>query len=101
MGQVTKKNNIINLENKPLDFIGKISYGIYVIHPLVIFLFYKILGHLSDSLLNYVLVYVLVTVTTILISYLSYEYFEKRFLKLKLKYTTIKSSSTRENELTA
>ena len=32
------KNPVINLENRVCDFVGKISYGIYVIHPLLIFL---------------------------------------------------------------
>ena len=42
-GQVTRKNYIINLENKACDFIGKISYGMYVIHPLLIFFMKKYL----------------------------------------------------------
>ena len=39
MGQITKRNNFINLENKVRDFIGKISHAIYVINPLSIFYF--------------------------------------------------------------
>ncbi len=96
LGQITKRNNIINLENAVCDFIGKISYGIYVIHPLLIFYFSKILGHFnSESLINYLWVYFLITATTILISYLSYEFYEKRFLKLKSKYSTVKSTNTK------
>lgn len=96
MGQITKRNNIINLENSFCDFIGKISYGIYVIHPLLIFYFSKLLGKFnSDSLPNYLLIYTLITVTTISAAYLSYEFYEKRFLKLKLKYSTVKSTNTK------
>ncbi len=96
MGQITKRNNIINLENSLCDFIGKISFGIYVIHPLLIFYFSKMLGHFkSDTLDNYLLIYTLIIGTTILIAYLSYECYEKPFLKLKSKYTTIKSSNTK------
>jgi peptidoglycan/LPS O-acetylase OafA/YrhL len=98
MGQITKRNNIINLENSTCDFVGKISYGIYVIHPLLIFYFSKLLGQFdSDSLINYLLVYALITATTISTAYLSYEFYEKRFLKLKLKYSTVKSTNTKHN----
>ncbi len=97
MGQVTKKNNLINLENKVYDFIGKISYGIYVIHPILIFYFSRLFGHLADTTENYVMLYLLVTATTILLAYLSYEFYEKKFLKLKAKYATIKSSNTKNS----
>jgi len=36
MSQIEGKPKFINLENKYFDFIGKISYGIYVIHPIII-----------------------------------------------------------------
>ncbi len=95
VGQITKKNNLINLENKLFDFTGKISYGIYVIHPLLLLCFSRWIGHLPNTVMSYVLVYGLMLVTTILLSYLSYELYEKRFLKLKRKYATVKSSSTK------
>jgi peptidoglycan/LPS O-acetylase OafA/YrhL len=99
VGQITKRNNIINLENFFFDFIGKISYGIYVIHPLLIFIFQKYIGRFnSDSLINYIYVYLLVTSTTILFAYLSYEYFEKIFLKLKSRYSTVHSENTLNNQ---
>jgi peptidoglycan/LPS O-acetylase OafA/YrhL len=98
MGQITKRNNLINLENAVCDFIGKISYGIYVIHPLLIFYFAKLIGHFkSDTFANYLLVYSLILLTTILIAYLSYEFYEKRFLKLKSKYSTVKSANTKHS----
>ena len=49
----THNRNFITilLSISPLRFIGKISYGIYVIHPLIIFYFAKLLGKFkSDSL---------------------------------------------------
>jgi peptidoglycan/LPS O-acetylase OafA/YrhL len=96
IGQVTKKNYIINLENKPCDFIGKISYGIYVIHPLLIFFYARVLGRFnSTSIFNYVIIYLLITSTTIIIAYISYEFYEKRFLKMKAKFTTVKSANTK------
>ena len=98
VGQITKRNNLINLENSFCDFIGKISFGIYVIHPILIFGYSKLLGHFEDDLLiNYLFIYALITATTILFSYLSYEFYEKRFLKLKAKYATVKSKNTKNS----
>ncbi len=96
IGQITKKNNIINLENKLCDFTGKISYGMYVIHPLIIFYFAKIAGHFNPrNVTSYLFVYIVILAATISLAYISYEFYEKRFLKLKAKFTIIKSSATR------
>jgi peptidoglycan/LPS O-acetylase OafA/YrhL len=97
IGQVTK-TSFISLENKLFDFLGKNSYGIYVIHPLVIFLFSKVYLHPSSlETLNYLAVYLGVLLITIFVSYLSYKYFETPFLKLKKqKFTVVKSASSRK-----
>lgn len=42
-----KKRPVNNLENRLLDFLGKISFGLYVYHPLLIYL-------LSESMHNHV-----------------------------------------------
>jgi peptidoglycan/LPS O-acetylase OafA/YrhL len=94
VGQVTKKG-LINLENKLCDFVGKISYSVYVIHPLVIYLLGKAIGKLPDTLGSYLLVYALVIIATLILAYLSYQYYEKPFLRLKTKFTTVKSSNTK------
>lgn len=96
IGQIGERNRIINLENKVCDFLGKISYGIYVIHPLLIFYFSKILYSIpGDSVYKYALIYLVVVGGTIFIAYLSYEYFEKYFLRLKRKYTVVKSENAK------
>ena len=92
IGQIEKSNRLINLNISCFNFIGKISYGIYVIHPLIIFYLSKIIFFSNKTgVLDYMLVYFLVFATTIAISYISYHYFEKRFLNMKDKYSTIKS----------
>jgi peptidoglycan/LPS O-acetylase OafA/YrhL len=95
IGQIQKSKRIINLNISFFDFIGKISYGIYVIHPLVIFYLSKIII-LSDQtdIYNYIFVYGSVFAVTIGLSYISYSYFEKYFLNMKDKYSTVKSSGT-------
>ena len=98
-GQATKTNMIINLDNYICDFFGKLSYGIYVIHPLVIFLLSYIFKDLEIySVAKYLLTYFSVFTLTIIISHVSYNHFEKRFLRLKNRYTIINSSGTKYYE---
>ena len=84
IGQITVTNRLINLDLKFCDFLGKISYGMYVLHPLVIFFSAMLLKDLLlPGVLKYAVVYIFVKCITILLAWLSYEYFEKRFLKIK------------------
>jgi peptidoglycan/LPS O-acetylase OafA/YrhL len=87
----TKKNPLIKLENRFFTFLGQISYGLYVYHWIIILAIIEIL---KQNLPNYnenILVVNLILYTgsislTVFISYLSYEYFEKPFLKIKRKF---------------
>jgi peptidoglycan/LPS O-acetylase OafA/YrhL len=95
LGQVSMSGPI-SLENRYFDFFGKISYGVYVMHPVLIFLSSKVLKNITSfDLLNYIIVYIVIFGTTILLSYLSYKYFESKFLKIKEKrFSVVKSSAT-------
>lgn len=96
IGQITIKNRLVNLDLKICDFLGKISYGMYVIHPLIIFFSGKLFKPLQlPNVIKYIAVYSFVMGLTILLAWLSYEYFEKRFLKMKMKFTTVASSNVR------
>ena len=89
---VKVKNYIIDLDLKPFNFIGKISYGIYVYHPLVIFFFVRYFGFFRyDVWYNYILMVFLILIITILISYISFVFFERYFIKMKDKYSSVKS----------
>jgi peptidoglycan/LPS O-acetylase OafA/YrhL len=89
--------SFLKLENKVYNFLGKISYSIYMYHfmliPLVFYLFKKIGIEPSNQFLPQILMYTTITAVTILVSWLSFNYFESWFLKLKSKYTIIKSGS--------
>lgn len=86
--QIHPGTKIINLENKPMDFLGRISYGIYIYHPLLIFLLSKLLHFTSDNWTNRFTVYSGVVISTLAISYFSYTFFEHRFLNMKSKFRT-------------
>ncbi len=96
ISQAQGKNRIINLENNIMDFLGKISYGIYIFHLLIIFYFSKLFPKIKDiGFSSYVLVYLMVVITCVAVAWLSYQYFEKRFLRLKLRYSVVPSTSAK------
>jgi peptidoglycan/LPS O-acetylase OafA/YrhL len=81
---ISEENSIV-FRNKPLSYLGKISYGIYMYHPFVMFLVFPFANsYFKDCLLEYNLfVYFSVFSITILLSHLSYKYFESVFIKIK------------------
>ncbi|MEQ1743821.1 MAG: acyltransferase [Saprospiraceae bacterium] len=97
MGQINS-TGLLNLNTRVFDFLGKISYGIYVIHPLVIFglgwVFSRFIS--QGAWYHYVVVYVSSFGATIWIAHLSYTYLEKPFLKLKTRYARVKSAGSQE-----
>lgn len=90
-------NSFLKLENKIYNFLGKISYSIYMYHfmliPAMFYLFKKIGIFPSNELIPQLLMYVSITGISVFVSWLSFTYFEGWFLKLKSKYTIIKSGS--------
>jgi peptidoglycan/LPS O-acetylase OafA/YrhL len=88
--QIQNNPKIFNLENPLLDLLGKISYGIYVTHLFVIFLLAALAKHLMPyGLVNYYTVFIAVLFCCILSAYLSYQYFEKPFLKMKKRFEKV------------
>ena len=95
----TNSKTIIKLEYKLLDFIGKISYGMYVFHMIVLvatsYILTKILNYQpTGTISDYILVYSIVIFGTIGLASLSYYNFESYFLKLKGKYAKIESKNS-------
>lgn len=88
---ISHLNFKIEIKNKSLHYLGKISYGIYMYHVIalniVAFLFIKIqkMDILSDYM-SIILMNILTIIVTIVIAHLSYTYFESYFLKRKSKY---------------
>jgi len=87
-------SKILSLESKMLNFLGKISFGIYVYHPLIIYLvifYFNPSAYGSGNILYGIISLVVVAGVTIFIAHLSYKYFENPFLRLKDKFAIIKS----------
>ena len=90
-------NSIIKIENRLFNFLGKISYGIYMYHLIVIFIVIKsmsFIGITNPSSWKYnVVLYLFSIGITLFVSHLSYKYLESIFLKKKVRYTSVQSGS--------
>jgi peptidoglycan/LPS O-acetylase OafA/YrhL len=76
--------NIFRLETPVLEFLGKISYGIYMYHMMCIGIAFAIVRRMPGGVvLQNVLLYILSIGLTVLVSWLSFDYFESFFLRLK------------------
>lgn len=79
----------ISLENKILNYLGKISYGLYMYHPICIVLSLQ-LARIIDFTSNWLL-YPLSFIFTIFISAISYRFYESIFLRYKIKFSAFLS----------
>jgi peptidoglycan/LPS O-acetylase OafA/YrhL len=79
-------NTIISLQNPVMDHLGKVSYGLYLYHVVVIVLIVNLLNMYAPEWkgIGYqVTLYVLTFICSVLVSSLSYSYFEKPLLAFK------------------
>ena len=88
---------IFSLENRTLNYLGKISFGLYVYHLIA----FKLIGHLSQ-IFNFdipkIILFIFGLLLTVTVSSISYKYLEKPFLRLKLKkFTVVKSGNDIHN----
>jgi len=81
----------ISLENRLFNYLGNISYGLYMYHPIGIVLALAI--STSIGLTTNWLIYPLSFTLTIIMAGLSYKYFESFFLKLKDKFSIVLSGN--------
>lgn len=79
------KNSVLTLESFILKYLGRISYGLYLWHSIAIFLSFKLI-YQGTNIQNEILAICLSIALSIILSALSYELFERQFLKIKAKY---------------
>jgi peptidoglycan/LPS O-acetylase OafA/YrhL len=88
MNLAKNPKTILSLENPVFDYLGKISYGLYMYHTIAVVIAVKIaMNHNQSNWISYPLTLIL----TIIMAGISYQYFEKPFLKLKDKFAVVKS----------
>jgi peptidoglycan/LPS O-acetylase OafA/YrhL len=79
------------LENPKMIYLGKISYGIYMFHMIVIqvvgFVYLKFISKMNlPEIVSILFLNFSVIIGTIIISHFSYKYYETFFLNLKQKF---------------
>jgi peptidoglycan/LPS O-acetylase OafA/YrhL len=95
--------NVIRLENRAFEYLGTISYGLYMLHMIAVYLTSQLFrstswwhGHLWLYLPAY---YALALGLTVLAAHLSYRWFERPFLRLKDRRFSIPALAPRRAPL--
>lgn len=86
---VVSPRSILNFENEAMNYLGKISYGIYMYHPVVIAASIN-LGALLHNQSSW-LTYSLSISGTIALASISYQYYERPFIRWKGRFSFFKS----------
>ncbi|MES2590692.1 MAG: acyltransferase [Bacteroidota bacterium] len=81
-------NSMSSNDNKALNLFGKVSYGIYMFNPVIIFLFLELFE--KYSLRSFPIFLGLVHITLAVTTILSYRFFELPFLALKENFSVLK-----------
>ncbi|HLW86505.1 MAG TPA: acyltransferase [Candidatus Sulfotelmatobacter sp.] len=81
----------LNLAPRWLRYLGKISYGLYVFHDLALYIAAKAMGGSIHSLRLFLVYWSLGLLATIIMAALSYQFLESPFLRLKERFTRVKS----------
>jgi len=82
-------DSIVRLDYKWMNYLGKVSYGIYMYNAIMRIFCLKAIEHIFNSKVSgwqmNLLLYISTIATTLVISIISFEFFEKRFLNMKKK----------------
>jgi peptidoglycan/LPS O-acetylase OafA/YrhL len=81
------KDRLFSMENAVTSYLGKISYGLYMYHSIAIVVSIVLLRHFN--IYNNILIYIFSIGITVLISAISYNYFERKFVRMKMNYSRI------------
>lgn len=78
------------LENKTMNYLGKISYGIYMYHTIIMqfigLIYLKIISKFNfHDTLDVIIINSTIIIITIIISHFSFKYYESYFLNFKRK----------------
>lgn len=93
----TNPQNFIKLEHPLMHYLGKISYGIYMLHPFCLLCSEQLLDLLNCY--HIVLHYIISIGLTIVLASLSYHHFEKFFLRFKSKFSTVISGKATKEKI--
>ncbi|MBI1278726.1 MAG: acyltransferase family protein [Anaerolineaceae bacterium] len=97
-------NSMVKLENRFWNWLGTLSYGIYMYHLLVAYLVLLAFNYIDvrqwNNIIFNVVIYALIIGLTIAAAQVSHRWFEAPFLRLKSRFSVVKSGLP-ENALEA
>lgn len=86
--------SFLKLTHPLIDYLGKISYGIYMIHMVVVVFFVQLFKQMypawdGTGLAMNLAYYIISICVSLILSAISYEIFEKRFIRMKDKFSKV------------
>jgi len=80
--------SVFNLQYRPLLFLGKISYGLYLTHVFVLYGVFPLLQkiNLPEGFFQHLVIYIAALAATVSVAAISFFLIENRFLKLKERF---------------
>ncbi|GAA4364678.1 acyltransferase [Hymenobacter saemangeumensis] len=87
--------SVVSLRHKWLDYLGRISYGLYMLHGIAVVVGIRVASLLvaDASPAHHLLTFLVAVVVSILLAALSYHYLETPFLTIKKRFARIQSGS--------
>ena len=85
----TNEHFFLRLNHPALEYGGRLSYGIYMYHPLLLLTFYRLFYGTLDMTLYMILVYPVIIGLTLLLAHISYYYFEQPILTIKDRFKVV------------
>jgi peptidoglycan/LPS O-acetylase OafA/YrhL len=82
----TNDKFFLKLDHPWLEKGGNLSYSIYMYHPLLLLIYYHFMYTRLDIVTYQLTVYPVIIISTFILSWLSYRYFETPFLRLKDRF---------------
>lgn len=92
IGQISESSPI-KLYHKVFEFIGKISYGMYIYH---LFILYLVRRFLKNTFIDKYILILLTIVLSIAVAWFSYTYIEHYFLRKKKSYLRVQSKASED-----
>lgn len=92
----TNPRSVLNLETSWTNYLGKISYGIYMYHCLAVMIVITVLKYFSIA--TNLTIYLSTIALTLGFASISYTYFEERFIKMKVRFSKIVSGDNAKEE---
>lgn len=90
------KKSLVKLQLPWLDYLGRISYGLYMLHLIALALATQVVNYLlpdSTSIVHQVAMYTVGIGMAIVLASISYHYLERPFLKYKKLFVHVKSGN--------